>query len=61
MTMNRTHVRRVVAFGCLVLFALASSGCTVGVGVSAPVYGGWGGYGAPYGGVLYGGGGPAWP
>jgi hypothetical protein len=59
--MNRTHVRRVVAFALVTLIALAHVACTVGVGVGAPVYGGWGGYGAPYGGVLYGGGGPAWP
>ena len=56
--MNRTHVRRIVACTFLALIALASVGCTVGVGVGAPVYGGWGGYGQPYGGVLYGGGRP---
>ena len=51
-------MRCVVAFALLTLIALAAASCTVGVGVGAPVYGGWGGYGQPYGGVLYGGGRP---
>ena len=54
--MNRKHVRRVVAYALLALIALASVGCTVGVGVAAPVYGGWGGYGPRSYGGTYGGG-----
>jgi hypothetical protein len=58
--MNRKHVRRVVAYSLLTLIALGSIGCTVGVGVSAGVYGGWSGYGPrSYGGVY--GGGPVYP
>jgi hypothetical protein len=57
--MNRKRVRRAVACAFLALIALASVGCTVGVGVAAPVYGGWGGYGPrTYGGY---GGGPVYP
>lgn len=62
--MNRKHLRRLAAFAFLAAMALGSVACTasVGVGVSVPVYGGWGPYGygpRPYGGIYVGG--PVWP
>jgi len=49
---------RMLALALVVGLALVSVACnaTVGVGISVPVYGGWGG---PYGGVWVGG--PIWP
>jgi len=49
---------RTLVWAAVVVLALVQLGCdaTVGVGVSVPVYGGWGG---PYGGIYMGG--PIWP
>jgi len=49
---------RMLALALVVGMALVSSACnaSVGVGISVPVYGGWGG---PYGGMYVGG--PIWP
>ena len=52
--MNRTHVRRVVAFAFLALIALAPSAAR-SASASALRYGGWGGYGAAVYGGVYGG------
>jgi hypothetical protein len=63
--MNRKPIQRVVLLALLGLAALGSVACvaSVGVGVSVPIYGGYGGHrggwGRPYGGVYVGG--PIWP
>jgi predicted small secreted protein len=56
--MTRHMKLRILAVALLVGLALVSVACnaTVGVGISVPVYGGWGG---PYGGVYVGA--PIWP
>jgi len=58
--MNRNHTRRLVAFAFLALLALGTTACNanVGVGVSVPLHGGWGGR-PPYGGIYVGR--PIWP
>jgi hypothetical protein len=62
--MNRKQIQRLVVLAFLTLTALGSVACnaTVGVGVSVPIFGGYGGrggWGRPYGGVYIGG--PIWP
>jgi len=56
--MTRHMKLRTLALALVVGLALVSVACnaTVGIGVSVPVYGGWGG---SYGGVYVGG--PIWP
>ena len=56
--MTRQMKRRLPALALVVGLALVSVACnaSVGVGISVPVYGGWG---APYGGVYVGA--PIWP
>ena len=62
--MNRKQIRRLVVLAFLGVTALGSVACnaTVGVGVSVPIFGGYGGHrggwGRPYGGVYIGG--PVW-
>jgi len=59
--MNRKQIQRLVVLTFLALAALGSVACnaTVGVGVSVPIFGGYGGFGRPYGGVYVGV--PIWP
>jgi hypothetical protein len=65
--MNRKPIQRLVVLAFLALAALGSVACnaSVGVGVSVPIFGGYGrGYGGfggsrPYGGVYVGV--PIWP
>ena len=53
---------RVVAVLMVLVVTMMACDATVGVGVTAPVYGGWGGtpYGGPYGTVGVGVGIPVW-
>jgi hypothetical protein len=62
--MSRKQIQRLVVLAFLALAALGSVACnaSVGVGVSVPIYGGYGRYGGrggPYGGVYVGV--PIWP
>ena len=63
MITNRKQRRRILVNVFVLTAPLVMTACTatVGVGVSAPVYGGWGApYGGPYGSVGVGVGIPIW-